>query len=160
MTLRRLAFFAPLPFIIAIGATLAGWSPSWEKRPQIPMAGLYGQGIGRCVALYEDDTLVGITINRTEDMRKADANRAAYAISTYNAATLAAQNAGRPDLASILVNLRVTDGPDPMQEARTADCWCESTIWSGDPRKGGTVVGCGGGCSSCTHCVVRSPEIQ
>ncbi len=162
LSLKRLAYFAPLPFIIAIGATLAGWSPAWNKVPQIPTAGLSSPGVGRCVALYEfgESEPVGITVSDRENMHKADENRAAYAIGTYTAVALIAQKAGRPDLGSLALELRMTDGPNPSQEGGTVECWCSNTIWSGDPRKGGKVTGCGGPCGSCTHCTVRSPAIN
>jgi len=155
---RTVPALVVLVFLVS-GLAAAGWSEAWDQvNPPIPMAGLYGPGIGRCVALYEDTTFIGATINRSEIMSKSNRNRATYAIGTYNAVALAAHKAGRPDLAAAAVDLRMVEQPsldiDDMQ------CWCENTIWSGDPRKGGTVIGCGGNCGSCTHCMVKSRKIN
>jgi len=152
----RWILVAATSLVFIMAALVAGWSPAWNEKPRIPTAGLYAPGVGRCVALYEGGTMIGYVINRTEDMRRADKNRDGYAISTYNSVTLIAQQAGRPDLASLAVDLQITDGPSLDSQGPPIGCYCENTIWSGDPRKGGKVTGCGGACGSCTHCVVKT----
>lgn len=155
--MKRLYLAVSLIPVLVLASLLLGWSPAWNEKPRIPTAGLFTPGVGRCVALYEGDTMIGYTINRTEDMHRANRNRDAYAISTYNAVTLIAQQAGRPDLASLAVDLEILDGPSlDAVKAPPMGCYCENTIWSGDPRRGGQVTGCGGACGSCTHCVVKT----
>lgn len=158
--MKRAAIPVVVFVLLAVGLAAAGWSDSWDQgNPKIPTAGLYVPGIGRCVALYEGDELIGITVNRTEDMNKANKNRSGYAISTYNALGIIAQRAGRPDLAALAVDLRMTDGPDPSLEGGTMTCWCENTIWQRDGRSGKLIAkGCAGACGSCTHCAARYPS--
>lgn len=159
---RNLPIYVIALLFTASALLAAGWSEAWDQvNPPIPMAGLYAPGVGRCVALYEGDELIGITINRTEDMHKANRNRASYAISTYNALARIAQEAHRPEIASWATGLRMTDGPDPMQDEGTITCWCENTIWQRDERGNKLIPkGCGGPCGSCSHCVVVYPAIN
>jgi hypothetical protein len=158
--MKKAVLFLALCLALSGIGLFAGWSPAWEKRPPIPMAGLYTPGVGRCVALYEGDTLVGITSVPYEDMRKADRNRDSYAISTYNALGLIAQSARRPDLASAAVELRMVNGPSASVESQTTECWCTNTVWSGTPGRGGKITGCEGPCGSCTRCSVVVRQIE
>lgn len=148
----------PIPTLILVLMMLAPavvlMAASPDTPPPIPTAGLYTPGIGRCVALYEGDVLLGITINRTEDMVRANKNRDGYAISTYNAVTRLAQEIGRPDIASAAVDLRMTWGRPDALSADSMVCYCENTVWWNRQ-----IVGCGGACGSCTHCYVK-PTIK
>lgn len=142
--LAALLMLVPAVFLLAASA----------DQPPIPMTGLFGPGIGRCVALSEGDILLGITINRTENMAKQAENPAGFAISTYNAVAMIAQESKRPDIASLAVDLEIRSG-EYNAEAHSLEpdsmvCYCENTIWEGR-----VIVGCGGSCGSCTHCYVR-----
>lgn len=115
---------------------------TYDVLPPVPMDGLFAPGIGRCVALSEGDTLIGMIFLRTEDMAKQMENPSGFAISTYNAVVLVALSNGRPDLAALAVDLRIRSGEykaastEPVLDGPVMDCFCENAIWLG-----GRIVG-------------------
>lgn len=81
-----------------------------------------------------------------------------FIVGTRNALARIAQSAGRPDLVDLSVNIKWL-APGSAFPERSVGCFCSNTIWSGDPRSGGKVKGCGGPCGSCSVCGT-TPQIE
>lgn len=144
-----------LVFVLAI-ALVAGAHPIADREAPLPTKGLDGHGLGYCVSLSEGGQQIGqvlVPFHRADPKKRDE-----FAISVYNAVTLIAQNAGRPDLASKAASLRIVR-PGAAVDPESMTCACTNTTWSGDPRKGGRVMGCGGPCGSCASCTV-TPQIK
>jgi hypothetical protein len=128
-------------------------TPTADRGAPLPMNGLDGHGLGYCVTLMEGDAQIGqvlVPFHRPDPQKRDE-----FTISVYNAVTLIAQNAGRPDLASKAVSLRIASPGDAVEDT-TMTCVCTNTIWIGTPGKGGSVAGCGGACGSCMACKVKA----
>jgi len=148
----------PVLFLVAMILTatlLPAWSPSWRK-PQLPLAGLHGNGVGYCVSLVEGAVEIG---NLEVPRHRINPDHLEeVTISTYNAVTRIALAAGRPDLADRAVGLAFVDPGQPIPEGATMVCTCSNAIWCNAGPGTLQICGCGGACGSCLLC--RVPSIQ
>ena len=133
-------------------ALLVGWSPKWED-PQLPRAGIHGDGVGLQVCVVEVDALGKETFLGTNEVTHFPASSATRDQFAVNVSRMADIIIGPRSPYNLQVAMmRFTNKREPVSEGSMV-CSCAAAIYDG----GGKFYGCNlAGCAGCAYCRVRA----